>query len=85
MKEGLLKRKKGKMSLQIIKTFSYEGSWSVNLNSKIHFPALNVLKSVFSFTLAQLSLTPPSLLCLVLSFDIIKELGHGEHYDDLKA
>jgi hypothetical protein len=40
MKERLLKGKKGKMSLQIIKTFSYEGFWSVNLNSKIHFPAL---------------------------------------------
>jgi len=40
MKEGLLKWKKGKMSLQIIKTFSYEGPWSVNLNSKIHFHAL---------------------------------------------
>jgi hypothetical protein len=44
MKEGLLKGKKGKMSLQIIKTFSYEGSWSVNLNSKIHFPALESSK-----------------------------------------
>lgn len=44
MEEGLLKGKNGKMSLQIIKTFSYDGSWSVNLNSKIHFPALECSK-----------------------------------------
>jgi len=58
MKEGWLKGKKGKMSLQIIKTFSYEGPWSVNLNSKIHFPVLECSKirlffhcgSVFSYS-----------------------------------
>jgi len=60
MKEDSLKGKKGKkgkMSLQIIKTFSYEGPWSVNLNSKIHFLALQCSKirlffhcdSVFSY------------------------------------
>jgi hypothetical protein len=58
MKEVWLNGKKGKMSLQIIKTFSYEGPWSVTLNSKIHLPALECSKirlfflfgSVFSYS-----------------------------------